>query len=64
MGAYVNGRIDLGHRLGGRERLGLADAARSMGDLALQVGEIDMIRVGDADRAYAGGCEVKGERRA
>ena len=53
-----------GHGLGGGDHLGLAGAARGMGDLALQVGEIDVVRVGDADGAYAGGCEVEGERRA
>jgi len=29
-----------------------------MDDLPMQVGDLDLVRVGDADEAYAGGGEV------
>ena len=45
-------------------RDGHADAVAGMGDLALQVGQVDAVVIDDAERADPGRREVEEERRA
>ena len=47
-----------------RLRLELADAVGGVGDLALQVRQLQPVVVDDADGANAGGGEIQRERRA
>ena len=45
-------------------RLGLADVADAVDDLALQVGLVDLVELGDAERADAGRGQVEQRRAA
>jgi hypothetical protein len=56
--------VDLGDRLLGRESLGLVDVADAVDDLALEVGLVDGVELGDAERADPCGCEVEQGGRA
>ena len=55
----VDVRVDRGDRLLGGVDLGDADPVRRMDHLALQVREIDLVVVDDADRADPGGGQVE-----
>ena len=56
--------VDGARRHGRGLRLRLADPVRGVGDLALQVGQLQPVVVDDADGADAGRREVQRERRA
>ena len=55
----VHQRVGLGERLLRGDRLGLADVALAVDDLALQVGLVDLVELGDAEGADTGGGEVE-----
>ena len=46
----------------GADRLGEADMAGRMRDLPVQIAEIDVVVVDDADPAYAGGGQIEKKR--
>ncbi len=56
--------VDRRDRLARALDLGHADAVAGMGDLALQVGQVDAVVIDDAERADPGRREVEEERRA
>src|SRR5262249_36935973 len=56
--------VDRGERGAGAVDLEGADSVGSMHDLPLQIGEIDPVGIGDADRPNTGGGEVEEHRRA
>ena len=55
--------IEVPDRLGRRVHLGAAHGGACMDDLALQVGEVDVVVVDEPDRAHPGGRQVQGGRR-
>ena len=59
--------LDIGihrcNRLAARLDFRLADIGRLMNDLALQVREVDDVKVDEANRADARGCEIHRRRR-
>jgi hypothetical protein len=57
-------RVDVEQRLDGACRLGLAEPARGMDDLTLQVRQAHDVVVDDAKRADAGGGEIHERRSA
>jgi hypothetical protein len=57
-------RIHRGERAARRFDLRLADRLRAVEDLPLQVGEIDLVAVGDGQAADAGSGEVERRRAA
>ena len=56
--------VDGGDPAGGRFHLGRADVGGAVQDLALQVGEIHRVGVGDAEHAHSGRRQVQGRRRS
>src|SRR5690606_40872193 len=56
--------VDAVHGDLGRARLGPADPLDAVGDLALQVGRVDVVAVRDDDAADARGGQVERGRRA
>ncbi len=60
---YVNLRIDAQHGLLSRLRLGFADPLGAMHDLALQVGQVNGIVIGQRDLAYSGRRQIQCDRR-
>ena len=62
MGFDPHTGIDRGQRLARALDLERADALGRMHDLALQVGQVDPVGVGDADRPDPGGGEVEQHR--
>ena len=63
MGDHFNVGIDGGDRGLGALDFGCADAISGVGDLALQVGEVDHIVIDHADGADTGGGEIEDQRR-
>ena len=61
LGVFDNAdkRISLAEARGGGGDLGLADGGVVVEELALEIVGFDAVEVGDAERAYAGGGEVK-----
>ena len=56
---HVDERVGLGQRLLRGDRLGLPDVALPVDDLALQVGLVDLVELGDAEGADAGRGQVE-----
>ena len=59
-----DGRVDGLGGGGGRADLGGADAVGGVGNLALEIGQVDMVVIDQTDRADAGGGEVEQGRAA
>ena len=57
-------RIDGERAIGRGQRFRHADPGRRVGDLALQVRQIDLVVINDADRADARRRQVQQQRRA
>jgi hypothetical protein len=60
MGCSCTLGIEVGHGLGQRGHFGLAHAGGGVGNLALQVGQIDGIVIHHCDLAHAAGGQVQG----
>ena len=50
-------------RLGRRVHLGTPHSGRGMDDLALKIGDVDVVVVNEPDRPHPGGRQVQGRRR-
>jgi hypothetical protein len=57
-------RVDRVQRAAGSVDLGRADRIGAVEDLALQVGEVDLVRIGDGQAPDARGSEVERRRAA
>ena len=55
---HVHERVDLGDRVPRALRLGPADVALPVDDLALQIGLVDDVELDDAEGSHPGGREV------
>src|ERR1700737_2510454 len=64
MGLDAHAGIDCGECRARALYLEVADALGRMDDLALQIGQVDPVRSGDADRPDPGGPEVEQHGRA
>ena len=60
---HLETRVDLPEGLGRRDRLGQTQGVEAMDDLAVQIGDLDLVRVGDADEPDARGSQIKPDRR-
>lgn len=55
-------RIDLAQLVSRARQFGGADAIRTMDDLAVEIGEIDVVGIDEANSADSGGGKVKESR--
>jgi len=61
--SHLEAGVDLAEGFSRGDRLGQTEGVEAVDDLAMQVGDLDLVRVGDADEPDARGGQVKPDRR-